>query len=135
MGIIFIRFNLVEVIRTIKLFSTQSQSVFSRITVTVLPVLFKILPGMSTPPTVFQIHRIRFWATRILISFCTDPDPICIQIWNTARKYIEGKKKDGTNQESQRIEMAGVMARWREEVRNIQLEHQQEHRDLEEVQY
>ncbi len=32
------------------------------------------------------------------------------------------------------IEMAGVMTRWREEVRNIQLEHQQEHRDLEEVQ-
>jgi hypothetical protein len=32
------------------------------------------------------------------------------------------------------VEMAGVMARWREEVRNIQLEHQQEHRDLEEVQ-
>jgi hypothetical protein len=31
------------------------------------------------------------------------------------------------------IEMAGVMVRWREEVRNIQLEHQQEHRDLEEV--
>jgi hypothetical protein len=32
------------------------------------------------------------------------------------------------------FEMACVMARWREEVRNIQLEHQQEHRDLEEVQ-
>jgi hypothetical protein len=32
------------------------------------------------------------------------------------------------------IEMAGVIAHWREEVRNIQLEHQQEHRDLEEVQ-
>ncbi len=32
------------------------------------------------------------------------------------------------------IEMAGVMACWREEVRNIQLEHQQWHRDLEEVQ-
>ncbi len=32
------------------------------------------------------------------------------------------------------IEMTGVMARWREEVRNIQLEYQQEHKDLEEVQ-
>jgi hypothetical protein len=32
------------------------------------------------------------------------------------------------------IELGCVMARWREEVRNIQLEHQQEHRDLEEVQ-
>jgi hypothetical protein len=30
--------------------------------------------------------------------------------------------------------MTSVMARRREEVRNIQLEHQQEHRDLEEVQ-
>jgi hypothetical protein len=32
------------------------------------------------------------------------------------------------------IKMAGLMTCWREEVRNIQLEHQQEHRDLEEVQ-
>jgi hypothetical protein len=32
------------------------------------------------------------------------------------------------------IEMAGMMVRWREEVRKIQLEHQQELRDLEEVQ-
>jgi hypothetical protein len=32
------------------------------------------------------------------------------------------------------IKMAGVMACWQEEVRNIQLEHQQEHRDLEVVQ-
>jgi hypothetical protein len=32
------------------------------------------------------------------------------------------------------IEMSGVMACWQEEVRNIQLELQQEHRDLEEVQ-
>jgi hypothetical protein len=48
---------------------------------------------------------------------------------------LKGKRKTGgTTQESQRLEMAGVMARWREEVRNIQLEHQQEHRDLEEVQ-
>jgi hypothetical protein len=31
------------------------------------------------------------------------------------------------------IKMAGVIARSREEVRNIELEHQQEHRDLEEV--
>ncbi len=61
-----------------------------------------------------------------------DPDPSS-RIWNTAHRYIEGKKKKGTTQESQRVEMAGVMARWREEVRNIQLEHQQEHRDLEEV--
>jgi hypothetical protein len=29
--------------------------------------------------------------------------------------------------------MASVMTRWQEEVLNIQLEHQQEHRDLEEV--
>jgi hypothetical protein len=32
------------------------------------------------------------------------------------------------------IEMAGVMARWREKERKIQLDHQEEHRDLEEVQ-
>jgi hypothetical protein len=32
------------------------------------------------------------------------------------------------------IELGCVMARLREEVRNIQPEHQQEHRDLEEVQ-
>jgi hypothetical protein len=32
------------------------------------------------------------------------------------------------------IKMAGVMTRWREEVRNIQLEHQQDHRDLEKKQ-
>ncbi len=31
------------------------------------------------------------------------------------------------------IEMDGVITGWREEVRNIQLEHQQEHRYLEEV--
>ncbi len=32
------------------------------------------------------------------------------------------------------IEIASMMARWREEVRNFQPEHQQEHRDLKEVQ-
>ncbi len=31
------------------------------------------------------------------------------------------------------IEMTGLITGWQEEVRNIQLEHQQEHRDLEEV--
>ena len=49
-----------------------------------------------------------------------------------ARLEISSKRQYA-EQESQRAEMGGVMARWREEVRNIQQEHEQEHKELQEV--